>query len=598
MPATPDQRQREEAPAGRPWPVPAAVSLLVLTFVVYLPALQGGFVWDDSTHLLDNVVLQENGLARVWFTAASANYWPLTWTSYWLEHQLWGLHPTGYHVVNVLIHALSVLLIWLILTRLKVPGAWLAALLFAIHPVNVESVAWISQRKNTLSLLFYLAALSCYLHFDEQAGRRWYWFAVGGFLLAMLSKGAVVTLPVVLLLCAWWLRGTIRRQDVTYSLPFFAIAALMSAVEIWFQYVRAIGEHVVRDDSLLARLAGAGWVVGFYLYKAILPVDLIFIYPRWEINPANWLSYLPNLALLVLLALCWHYRRGAGRPVLFAGGYFVVTLAPILGFLDIYYMRYSLVADHYQYVSIIGVIALVVGVAGAILKRYGRKGVWLAYAGAIPAVVVLGLLTWQQAHIYKDRETLWHDTLQKNPRAWMAHNNLGTLLQARGKLDQALTHYRQALELNPNYAEAHSNLGLCLFTQGQSKEALNHYRTAIEVEPTYTIAYVNLANALLKQGDTDEALGHYRQALQLSPNHAVAHASLANVLFERGNTDEATDHYRQAVRIKPDFAQAHYNLGLVLAQVGHQPEAIEHFQTAARLDPGLKDLVERQLRAP
>ena len=598
MSPIPDRQQCQEASSGRPWPVLATVSLLVLTFVVYLPALQSGFVWDDHTHLLNNVVLQKNGLARVWLTAESANYWPLTWTSYWLEHQLWGLHPTGYHVVNVLIHALSALLIWHILTRLKVPGAWLAALLFAIHPVNVESVAWISQRKNTLSLLFYVVALSCYLRFDARAGRRWYWFAVGGFLLAMLSKGAVVTLPVVLLLCAWWLYGRIRRQDVLYSLPFWAIAALMSAVEIWFQYVRAIGEHVVRDDSLPARLAGAGWVVGFYLYKAIWPVDLIFIYPRWEINPANWLSYLPILGLLVLLTLCWYYRRGTGRPVLFGGGYFVVTLAPVLGFFDIYYMRYSLVADHYQYVSIIGIIALVVGAAGTILKRYGRKGIWLTYASAIPAVAVLGLLTWQQTHIYKDPETLWHDTLQKNPRAWMAHNNLGTILQAQGKLDQAISHYRRALEVNPNYAEAHSNLGLCMFARGRSKEALSYYRNAIEIEPTYTIAYVNLANALLEQGDTDEALRNYRQALQLSPNHAVAHANLANVLFEQGSTDEAIDHYRQAVQIKPDFAQAHFNLGVVLDRVGRQQEAIEHFQAAARLDPGLKDLVEQQRRGP
>jgi hypothetical protein len=370
-----------------------ATGLVALTLLVYITAILSGFVWDDDTHLIDNMVLKEYGLYRSWFTSEQFNYWPVTWTSYWLEYQLWGLNPTGYHAVNVLVHAANALLIWRILIQLNVPGAWMAAVVFAVHPVNVESVAWISQQKNTLSMFFFLLSLLWYLRFDYSGHRGLYWTAVSLFVLAMLSKGAVATLPVVLLMCVWWLRKTISHRDLLGSLPFFAVSALMSIVEIWFQYVRAIGGDIVRDDSFFARLAGAGWVVWFYLYKALLPLNLSFIYPRWEIDPTNWLSYIPGLVLIGLLWLCWRFRQSWGQAVLFALGYFVVTLGPVLGFFNIYFMKYSFVADHYQYVSIIGIIALLVAVGCRVLKQLGRGGARLVYVGATAVLVVLGLLT-------------------------------------------------------------------------------------------------------------------------------------------------------------------------------------------------------------
>jgi protein O-mannosyl-transferase len=338
----------------------AAGALLIIGIIAlaYIPALKAGFVWDDDSMLTGNLVLQPNGLYRSWFTTEQLNYWPITWTSYWLEHLLWKENPTGYHATNILIHALCVLLLWRILVRLKIPMALPISLIFAVHPVNVESVAWVAQRKTILSMLFFLSSLAAYLKFDRTNQRRWYWASVGLFVLAVLSKGTVVALPMVILMCVWWLRRSIKRLDVVRSLPFFAISAVSSILEIWFQYNKAIGTDIVRTDSLAARIAGAGTAVWFYISKALVPVHLVFIYPRWQIDPTKWFSWIPDIALLAVFALSWRFRARWGRPILFALGYFIVMLLPILGLLNTYFMRYSLVADHYQYAGMIGVIAL------------------------------------------------------------------------------------------------------------------------------------------------------------------------------------------------------------------------------------------------
>ncbi len=353
-------------------PSTAAGILLILGIIVlaYIPALKAGFVWDDDTTLTNNIVFQPNGLYRSWFTTEQFNYWPITWTSYWFEHFLWKENPTGYHATNILIHALCTLMLWRILVRLKIPMALPMTLIFAVHPVNVESVAWIAQRKTILAMLFFLSSLAAYLKFDRTNKRQWYWSSIGLFVLAVLSKGTVVALPVVILMCVWWLRSSIKRLDVVRSLPFFVIAAVSSALEIWFQYNKAIATDIVRIDSLAARIAGAGTAVGFYIYKALIPVHLAFIYPRWQIDPAKWYSWIPDIALLAVFGISWRYRRNWGRPVLFALGYFIVMLVPILGFFNTYFMRYSLVADHYQYAAIIGVIALATAGGARLASRF------------------------------------------------------------------------------------------------------------------------------------------------------------------------------------------------------------------------------------
>ena len=372
-----------------PLSTPALGILLIIgvVAVVYIPAMKAGFVWDDDSMLTQNVVLKPDGLHRSWFTTDQPNYWPITWTSYWIENKLWGLDPAGYHLTNILIHALCALLIWRILKRLKIPWPLPAALVFAVHPVAVESVAWISQRKTILSMLFFLIALLSYLKFEDSRSRPLHGWALASFVLALLSKGSVVGLPVVLLLCAWWRRGRIQRRDIIRSLPFFAASAVMSAVEIWFQIHQSIGADVVRADGLLARAAGAGTAVWFYILKTLWPARLIFVYPRWHIDPAHVLVWIPDLALVALAALGWRFRSSWGKPVLFALGYCLAMLLPILGFINVYFMRYSLVADHYQYVSLVAAIALA---AAAVRRLAGRRGGGEAMPAPAAAPVVRG----------------------------------------------------------------------------------------------------------------------------------------------------------------------------------------------------------------
>ena len=567
-------------------PLPVALGvILIITFAAYTPAIKGRFVWDDDGMLTNNLVLKENGLYHSWFATYQPNYWPITWTSYWLQYQLWGLNPAGYHLVNILIHAACALLIWRILLRLNIPGAWLAALIFAVHPVNVESVAWIAQLKTVLSMLFFLLAVLLYLQFDGGGRQRLYWLAVVSFILAMLSKGSVVALPVVLLMCAWWLHRTITRRDLLRSIPFFAISAVMAGVEIWFQYARAIAGDVIRTDTFLARLAGAGSAVWFYIYKMLLPISLSFIYPRWNIDPRNWLSYVPDIALLGLLVLCWLYRRSWGRPVLFALAYYIVMLLPVLGFFNIYFMKYSLVADHYQYVSIIGVIAILVAAGHHIAARFGRQQASAARIVAAFVLLAFGALSWHRSCIYKDSETIWRDTLHKNPSAWIAHNYLGTIIQSQGKIDEAINHYNQALLLKPDLVEAHNNLGMAAASLGKLDQAVEYLRKALLLNPSYAEAYSNLGNVLFEQGKIDEAVRRYRQALLLQPGYADAHNNLGVALQLQGKLDEAVNHFRQALLLMPRYVDAYINLGLALQSQGNIAEAVSHYRHVLQIDP-------------
>lgn len=581
-----------------------AATIAIATLVAYVPAMKAGFIWNDHD-LTANLVFEENGLFRVWFTTESINYWPVVWTSYWLEHKLWGFDPTGYHVVNVLLHIMGSLLIWRILKRLSVPGAWFAALLFALHPVNVESVAWLTQRKNVLCLVFFAASVLSFLRHDDRHGRGVGVLTVVWFLLAMLSKGAAAPLPVVLLLCLWWKRGTrisadahlvchtmphsanmaegqstfaTIARDVLRVLPCFLVTLVMSGVEIWFQYVRSIGSDVVRDDSFFDRLAGAGWVVWFYLGKAIWPLNLSFVYPRWEIDAHNWQAHLPNLALLLVLALAWRFRKGWGRSVLFALVYFLAMLSPVLGFFDIYFMLYSLVADHYQYLAIIGPIALFSAVGTTWLHRTGGVLHGTLCAAAVVLPFVLGFLTWQQSRIYHDQFTLWRDTLRKNPKAWLAHHNLATLLRGRGELDEAARHFQEVLRIRPQDAWAHNDLGGVRQSQSRFAEAADHYRQAIAIDPTLAEAHYNLGTLVQQLGNIEEAVHHYEEAIAIRPDFARAHNNLGTALQIQGRTSEAIDHYREALKLDPNNAQAHYNLGRLLLQQGDREAGEAHLR--------------------
>ena len=447
--------------------------LVGAVIIAYQPVWHAGFIWDDDNFLFNNpLIKQANGLYQFWFTTKAPDYFPLTSTTLWLEWRLWGTNPFGYHIVNVLLHALSAVLIWRVLARLKIPGAWLAAALFAVHPVNVESVAWITERKNTLAMLFYVTTFLFYLRFEDTNRWRWYGIALGSFVLALLSKTAVAPLPIVLLGLAWWQRDKISSRDVRLVLPFFGVAVLMGLITIWFQSHNAIGSEVVRADSLWSRLAVAGCAVWFYLYKALLPVNLIFVYPKWQIDATNLLSYVPGLLVLALAAIFLRYRKGWGKAWLFGLGYFVVMLLPVLGFINIYFMQYSLVADHWQYFAIIGPIGLAAAGITWVAGRLGKKSVFLVPVFSVILLLILGVLTWRQTFNYSDAETLWKMTIARNPICWMAHDNLGNIFKEKGQIYEAVNQYQEAIRLNPDYAGAYYNRGIAYTKLGQYQLAI------------------------------------------------------------------------------------------------------------------------------
>jgi protein O-mannosyl-transferase len=558
-----------------------AAALVAAVFLAYLPAWHGGFIWDDDLHLLNNPVLKPGGLVPTWLTPGSyINYWPLTFTVYRLEFEAWGLETLGFHLVNIALHAVTALLVWRVLVELNVPGAMVAAALFALHPVNVESVAWITQLKGILSLLFALVSTLFYLQYDRRRGRWRYTAAIAAFGLSTLAKGMVITLPIVLLACAWWRRGSLERRDLARMVPYVLIGALMAGVELWTQHAG----DAVRSDSLLSRSAVAGCAVWFYLGKLFWPVDLCFVYPRWKIDDGDVLSYLPGLLLLVIVfALALWLRRTWGRPVVMLIVCYVALLLPALGFVNVYFMEYSLVADHWQYAAAIAPSAAM-GVAAAwMFRQPGRRHV--AQILGLALLATFAVLTWRQSRMYADADTLWNVTLVKDPNCWLAHNNLGHSLAGRGQIDDAIAHYRMALESQPDFAPVHNNLGAALAGRGQIDDAIAHYRMALESKPDYAEAHNNLGLALAGCGQVDEAIAHYRKALEIQHDFAVAHNNLAAALAGRGQIDEAIAHYRTALESKPDYAEAHNNLGLALAGCGQVDEAIACYRRALEIKP-------------
>ncbi len=563
------------------------VSLIfLLTFVAYFPAIRGGFIWDDDVLITANPMMKSrDGLYRFWFTTETMDYWPVTSTAWWLEWRLWGDRTTGYHVINVLLHIVNAVLIWIVLRQLKVPGAWMAAVVFALHPVNVATVAWISEQKNMLAMLFYLISIFLYLRFDEDSRWRFYIFSLAAFLLALLSKAAVVMLPVVLLGCVWWRRDKIQWRDILHSLPFFVLSLVLGLVTVWFQHNQSVQAQLEQKSGLFSRWAAAGWMPWFYLYKTLLPVGLNVIYPDWQIDTSHWVSFMPGLLLMGCFVLFWLKRGAWGRPLLFGLGYFVVTLFPVLGFFRQSFHRFSLVADHWQYFSIIGVIALVVAGAEKIFRCLGQRTRYWTAAAGVAVLATLGVATWTRAAVYRDAETLWRDTVAKNPKAWAGFNNLGLILLQTGRAGEAIGNLQRALQLKPNYADAHYNLGIAFAQTDRIEDAINQYEQALRLAPDSAETHNNLGIALKQMGRLDDAISHFEQAVRIAPNDAEVHYNLATTLRQVGKNNEAIVHFEQAVHLKPDFVGAHYNLGAALVKAGRMEEGIQHFEQALRLKP-------------
>ena len=515
--------------------------------------MSGGFVWDDGIYITGNpLVKAPDGLYRFWFTTEAFDYYPMTWSLWSLEWRQWSEAAAGYHLISVLLNAINAVLLWLVLRRLDIPGAWFAAVVFAIHPVNVASVAWISEQKNTLAMLFCVQAVLFYLRFDQEHDRVWYVFSLAAFICALLSKSAVVMLPMVLLACVWWVRRTVRVTDLLRTAPFFLLSFMFGLVTIWFQSNRVLRGHPTRSDSLMSLIIGSGWASWFYVYKAILPVKLTAIYPKWKIDTSGWLSSLPILLLAACFATFYLNRRSWGRPWLFAFGCFLIMLFPVLGFFDQSFYQYSLVADHWQYFSIVGVIALAMAGSVSVYRRSGKFGRYSICVFWASLMLLLGHATWSRTHVYANSEALWRDVIAKNPNAWSAHVNLGNAFLQAGKIQDAVVEYEEALKIEPFLAEPHNNLGTILVRSGQLAEAIAHYEQALRIKLDYPEAQNNLGLALMGAGEFDAAVQHLKAAIQLNANYGEARYNLAVILANQGKTDEAISQLERAVEVEPD----------------------------------------------
>src|SRR4051794_30551121 len=558
--------------------------LAAVTILAYQPAWHGGLLWDDDNCTTPRELRSLYGLRQIWFQPrATAQYYPLLYTSYWIQQRLWGDSTTGYHLVNLLLHIGCAVLVLKILRFLRIPGAELAAVIFALHPVNVETVAWIAERKNVLSAIFALGATLCYLKFDESRSRRSYALAIGLFLLGLLSKTAIVTLPLAWLVIFSWKRAAISwRRDFVPSIPFLFLAAVAGLVTRWFENVGIGYKARILDLSLLDRCLIAGRAFWFQLGNLLWPSNLTFVYPRWDINPGVWWQYLFPIGVLGLLVILWSLRRWSRAPL--AGVLiYILLLLPSLGFLNIYFFVYSFVADHWQYLACVGIIAPCASGIVLLTRRLKRWQALLEPATMLLLGGVLFVLTWQQSRMYTDIETLYRTTIARNAACWMAQVNLGNTLYQANRIPEAMDLFNRAMRLKP--AVGHYSVANALVLRGRTSEAIDQYKQALQIDPDYAEAHHNLGSAFLLMGRTPEAIEHYEQALRIDPAFAGAHNNLGNALVQTGRAAEAIEHYKEALRITPNSADAHNNLAAALAQMGRTSEAIEQLKAALQIKP-------------
>jgi hypothetical protein len=552
----------ESKPAwrGRDWIWALALALGV--FVVYTQVWWAGFNWDDNLVFTANpVIVGPMGLKEIWTTNA-ADICPLTLTTFWIEHALWGLNPLPYHLVNVLLHAADAIVLWRVLRLLAIPGAWLGAALWALHPVQVESVAWIAEMKNTESALFYLLAILFFLRCLGVPQRKGnYALALIFAALAMASKSSTIVLPLVLVLAAWWKQGRWDWHTVLRVAPVLFLSAATGLVTLWTQGLYfAAHSNTVNMPCWQERLAIAGDVVWFYLGKLAWPDPLMAVYPRWQIDELTWMSYLPSVAAIAVLMVFWFYRRSWTRAWFFAYAYFLVALVPVMGLALNTYFNLSFVADHFQYLAAMGPMALAGAGMVRLADRIAPGEWWPGLSIGAGVLLVLGVVSGERAGVYQSEEILWTDTLQKNPACWLGHNNLGNLLHHEGRIEEAVAHLEEALKLMPDFADAHANVANIYFQLGRLDEAQAHYQAALRSDPDFPNAHYNFGLLLSQQGRQAEAIEHFQRALELNPNFPEAHNGLGIAYVRANRIADAIVQFQAALQERPGYDDAQKNL--------------------------------------
>jgi len=600
------QVKKSSKSAKRPdWLFAAQAAVIVVgTFIVYLPALRAGFVWDDDLLVVKNPLLQTwSGLGEIWGFGRTADYFPLTNTFFWVQWHLFGNQPLGYHIVNIVLQIADSLLVWLVLSRLRIPGAWLAALLFAIHPVHVSSVVWISELKNVLSMFWaLLSVLLFFAYVDTRptGSLTAYFLSIVSFLLALLSKTQVVFLPIALVLLLWWLdfspaeakerqlpsrrtspKPVAGKPPLLELVPFFILAVVLGLITVAFQS-RGIGEEEILLGGIGRRLVNAGMAVWWYIGKLFAPIRLMAIYPNWQFDVPQLVDWLPLLGLGVVVALLWFFRDRGTRGAFVAVAGFIIAVAPVLGFVKMAYARSgTLVADHLQYTADVFLLALI---GAGVAWSWGRfQSVGKTAIGVVAATLIatMAAYSWNRTGVYHDEETLWADNLTRNPDAWQAHNRLGQFYFDQGKFAEAAPHFERAAALKPELADNHNQLGLVYARLERFEQGIAEYRLALQLKEKnpatargsgVATMRTNLANALtvtannMSEGSSaadpsaheesmrryQEAIAEYEKALELEPRHPAIHRNLAIVLARLGRTREAIQHLHRALEIVPN----------------------------------------------
>jgi tetratricopeptide (TPR) repeat protein len=604
------QKQSSRAPqAGVPRraTLVAAVALVALTVVTYSPVWNAQFITDDDINVTVNPTLHSvAGLRDMWLVPTSAQqYYPVTYTTFWIERRLWGFDPRGYHVVNVLIHATSAILLWRVLLRLGVPGAWLAAAIFAVHPVGVESVAWITERRNVLSLLLALGSLLSFPRFalaDKIAGEQrrsasgaWYVASLILFAAALLSKTAVVTLPAVILVIHWWQRGRVTKQDILRTIPFFMVAIASGCITLWLEQNHVGAQGAEFDLTPIERLLVAGRAFWFYVAKLVWPYPTLFFYPRWVVDPAVWWQWLFPAAALALPVFRWVARKRLGRGPLAAALIYAGVLMPTIGFINVYFHTFSFVADHFQYHASPALFALTAA-GGAMFYAHVTTSRFLASLVRVMAaavILVLAVLSFRAAGHFHDEETLDRYVVAKNPGSWIAWSNLGLSIGSEGRYDEALAALRRALELDPAKSRVQYNYAKLLLDRGERDgytpddiaDALAHFQEAARLLPGWAAPEVGIGVALWRNRRPEEALTHLERALAIEPRNIDALRALGTFYSERGELDRAREFLDQAVAQAPEQPEVHLALGRVMAEQGELLPAAAELAEAVRLRP-------------
>ncbi len=603
--------------------------LIVFTLLAYLPAVTATFIIDDEEYFLHDPLIQSpQGLVPIWTEPLNNNhvwpYIPITRTSFWLEYQTFGSNLPITHSINILLHLFNGLLLWGILKYCRFQGAWLTAGLFLLHPMHVQSVAWIAERKNVMAMFFYLLVIVSYLYFEDTKKIKWYIIALVFFVAALLSKGAAVMLPVVIVFCRLWLHHPWKAFDTIRLIPFFLIALANAGITVWFESYAFGAQSSSPEFNFLERILNAAFVCYFYLNKLIWPHPILFIYPQWEINTSQVSSYLPFISCCFLLIISlWKYNNWS-KPIFIIFGSFVAAIFPVLGFFDIAWARSSLVSNHWGYFASLSIIILLgqgitkfstllqihfhkilIGVSSS-QKGYSRKlekdslrsevkkiqrnseFIYLPYVASLGILIILGFLVWNQSSTYQNRETLWQATLKKNPEAWVAHSDLGNLYVSQKKYSKALMHLDKTLNLNPDSFRAYINRGTVFFALHQYEKALEDYTFALRINPENAKAYNNRGNVYKALHQYEKAIKDYTESLKLAP-HPERYQNRAELYLDLHQYAKAISDFTQALKLAPHGVEAYQNRGFAYLQLEQHEAAIADFSKVLLREPHLSE---------